>query len=226
MNEKKTQEKATLRLNELLKFDDTIQSNLTTTFDLAKTISELFAAIWGDFEGCLVAPNHLGQLNATLYFSNKGNGQVEPLIGATGRGVNVQSRIMNYNLRNKNRTFKFSDEVYEILADLIPTGMKKQINWNALTSEISEQTYTGNNIYMTVTGIDVNKILGILYGTKDKGSHIEYNIQLIRPLNQSATPTGTNYMIIIQRLNNEMVEGIAKIMGIMPSSGQIQMIRA
>ena len=222
-------EVARLRVDQPLKFEHTLETMITSTFDISKTVNQLFKAAFDDYEGCVITPNHLGNLDVKLYFVDNGGKQMVPLIdrnGAPSRSMN--ERIKNMNSINKNKTYRLSDETLEILSEFVETsgGMKNKINWNMLVSEVADPTYNGYRILMQVSSISINKILRTLYGNKsENGNYIDYMLQIVRPVSQSASANNTNFLVTVLKLDQSSVEGVAKRVGIIPTSGTIPMIR-
>lgn len=212
--------KAVIRLKELLKFESTVESQYTTTFQLAELVNELFAGIFPqDYEGCIIHVDPTTAiLKASLYFAANGGGNVEPLIGQ----INQQKR--NYvasldamNARNRNRTVQFSAEVKEALEELFFPEMRKNLNWDKNTAEQIENRPGGTRIYMAVHNIDIRQILKKVYGTKDDdGNRIDYNIQLVRAIDNSPS---SNMVVSISRYFQAQIEDLAKNAGMIPSFG-------
>lgn len=220
--------KAKLKLEEYLEFKGTLNGSITTSVDLAKTINNLFKSVFGDYEGCVIIPNHMGQVNITLYFKEKGAGNILPLAVQTrSNSMNPADRIKNMRLRNRNKTYRLSDELMEVLEQFIDTPKRGNVDWNRRVHEINENVYGGfNNIYVQVDDISIRKILKVLYGSEDKqGNKLDYNVSIVKPIGASTGSISQNYIIKVDQLNINEVEKLASKIGLMPSVGTIPMVR-
>jgi len=225
-------EKTSLTLEEPLVFGDTYETKITTLRKLSKTIAGLFDGAFQDFVGCNIVPEvNTGQLKLALFFKDNGGNDIIPLdhIQNNNRGVrpSIANRISSFNARNRNKTLELSQDLKDVLSDFIPTGRKNNVNWNQHVTEVTTQSTIGYTIYIQVTGFDINRILKVLYGGQDEdGSRIDYNIQVLRPIGQINYSANQDYLVSILKVNNKAVEELTKDVGMMPSVGDIPMVRA
>lgn len=227
------QKQEALRINiEPLEFDGVMKSKLTTTIALSKTINQLFRPIFTDYEGCIIAPDQFGQLQAALYFKDKGmNGRedsIKTLIPVTERvqGTSAIDRITRMNLRNSSKSYDVSKDTKEILSEFIYTRGNSKVNWNQHIVEQTEQAYNGYSIYVKIIGIDIVRLVRKIYGGKINGSRIDYNISVVKPIGMDMTGgANQNYLINIQQLDSREVERLASEIGVVPVQGNIPMVR-
>jgi len=217
-----------IRLESPLPFDSAMETSVTTTFKLSRKINTLFHHAFNDYEGCMIVPSHTGQLELRLYFKAKDGSDVVPIVAASapGQRAPINERLKNFNRINKNRTVKLSDETKELLESMMLTYGKNKIDWERQSLEEVETTHAGYNIYMHVFGLDLNKILKVLYGSKNPktDARLEYMIQVIRPVGDPSI-ISNNYLISIIKLDSAAVEEVSREVGIIPSIGNIQMVR-
>lgn len=227
-----SQKKEPLRLNiEPLEFDGVMKSKLTTTISLAKTVNQLFRPVFTDYEGCIIAPDQFGQLQAALYFKDKGmNGRdnsIKTLVPVTERvqGTSPIDRIARMNLRNSNKSYDVSEDTKEILSEFIYSRGDK-VNWSQHIVEQTERNYNGYSIYVKVIGIDLVRLVRKIYGGKIDGSRIDYNVSIVKPIGMSMVGgVNQNYLINIQQLDSKEVERLASEIGVVPVQGNIPMVR-
>ena len=227
------QKQEALRINiEPLEFDGVMKSKLTTTIALSKTINQLFRPIFTDYEGCIIAPDQFGQLQAALYFKDKGMNRredsIKTLIPVTERvqGTSAIDRITRMNLRNSSKSYDVSKDTKEILSEFIYTRGNSKVNWNQHIVEQTEQAYNGYSIYVKIIGIDIVRLVRKIYGGKINGSRIDYNISVVKPIGMDMTGgANQNYLINIQQLDSREVERLASEIGVVPVQGNIPMVR-
>lgn len=220
----KEKEKHYLRLEKPLEFKGTINGDITTTVELAKQINKLFKQAFGDYEGCTIGFNQFGQPTATLFFKEKGGGDIIPLASPT-RGANPNDRIKSMNLRYKNKTYKLSDELKDVLEQFVDSA-RGQINWDQKVHEITENGFGGvAAIYVKIDDINVNKILKVMYGGRSEEGRLDYNVTMIKPVGAMHGGFSQTYIIKIDQLDVSKVEKLATQLGVIPSIGTIPMIR-
>lgn len=232
-NGQQQQKREPLRLNlEPLEFDGVMKSKLTTTIALAKTVNQIFRPVFTDYEGCIIAPDQFGQLQAALYFKDKGHArnedEVKTLIPVTERvqGTSPIDRITRMNLRNSSKSYDVSNETKEILSEFIYTRGNTKVNWGQHIVEQTERGYNGYSIYVKVIGIDLVRLVRKIYGGKIDGSRIDYNVSIIKPIGMDMTGgMSQNYLINIQQLDSREVERLANEIGVVPVQGNIPMVR-
>lgn len=232
-NQNASQKQEPLTLNiEPLEFDGVMKSKLTTTISLAKTVNQLFRPVFSDYEGCIIAPDQFGQLQAALYFKDKPmvtrEDSIKTLVPVTERvqGTSAIDRITRMNLRNSSKSYDVSKDTKDILSEFIYTRGNSKVNWNQHIVEQTERTYNGYSIYVKVIGIDLVRLVRKIYGGKIDGSRIDYNISIVKPIGMDMSGgMNQNYLINIQQLDSKEVERLASEIGVVPVQGNIPMVR-
>lgn len=232
-NQNAQQKREPLSLNiDPLEFDGVMKSKLTTTISLAKVVNQLFRPVFTDYEGCIIAPDQFGQLQAALYFKDKGHvrnqDEIKTLIPVTERvqGSSAMDRVMRMNLRNSSKSYDVSNETKEILSEFIYTRGNAKVNWGQHIVEQTERGYNGYSIYVKVVGIDIVRLVRKLYGGKIDGARIDYNVSIIKPIGMDMSGgMNQNYLINIQQLDSREVERLASEIGVVPVQGNIPMVR-
>lgn len=222
------QQKTYLRLENPLPFKGTINGDITTSVDLARTINKLFSSAFKDYEGCTLGLNQFGQFNCSLYFKDKGNGNIVPLAVSTrGRQFSPSDRIKAMNLRNKNKTYTISDELRDVLEQFVnfQGGRNAKPNVNNHITEVTEQAYGGAGfIYIMIDNININKILKTIYGSKTEDSRYDYNVSVIKPIGMMGG-ANQNYIVKVDQIDATKVEQLAAKVGMVPTVGTIPIIR-
>lgn len=223
-----------LELEETLEFDGVLKSKISTTLDLCTTINELFKPIFVDYEGCVILPDSVGNLGLFLYFKDinrypaEGQYKALQLLGQKKCNTTAMQRINNFNTRTRSKTYELTDDCKDLLSEFMPNN-KGKINWNSFVVEQTQNEGSMYSIYVRVAGLDLNKIIGKLYGRKNKaGNPVEYCIQLKNPVGYAGMMNPqlqNNYMVIIQQLDTNEVRELCKSMGLYYSSGSLQIVR-
>lgn len=226
-NQGQGKDKFFIKIDEPLKFVSTIGGELTTSIDLCGSINTLFKSIFQDYEGSVMMVNNFGQPSLTLFFKEKGGGDIVPLTSRAG-GNSPSERLNRMNLRNKSKTYDVSDKLKDVIEQFSITTGRQKINWDSRVNEIAQQSYGMSSILVAVSDIDINKILKTLYGATDKetGAKYEYQVSIIKPMGMGGFNQEVNYVIKVDRLNLKKVDELAGRIGLMPSTGTIPMVRA
>lgn len=220
-------EKFSVRLEEPLKFISTIGGELTTSIDLCGSINTLFKSIFPDYEGSVMMVNNFGQPTLTLFFKEKGGGDIIPLT-SRAMGNSPTERLNRMNLRNKSKTYTVSDKLKDVIEQFSIQQGRQKLNLDNKVTEIAQQSYGMSSILVSVSDIDLNKVLKTLYGERDKetGAKYEYQVSIIKPMGMGGFNTEVNYVIKVDQLNLKKIDELAGRIGLMPSSGTIPMVRA
>lgn len=208
---------------ERTEFDGTVKSKSTTTVKLCHMINQLFKAAFDDYSGCDIEPDHTGTLQVVLYF-RAGNttktSMVQP-VTTVSKNSTMNQKLQALHARTESpRKFEMSTYGKEILEDFVYPNKGNQYNWNELSFEVPEQTYSGVAVYLKVYGVNLNRVISTIYGKGTDETRFEYNIQIIRPL------MGKNYLVSIQQLNCAEVEELCREFGMQQQVGTLQMVRA
>lgn len=228
-NEKR--EKVTLNV-EPAAFPGTMKTALTTTNALVKAIYAMFQGVNNDFEGCTLEPNRAnGQLELTLYFTDKpmvGGNKIKNVTNVVNNDptASPMERIRAVNVRNSNRLFDLTDDTKDILEDFIFGPRNQKINWKQHLIEKTDRGQVGYRVYVAVVGIDISKVLKKLYGAvNEEGERVDYQLNIITPINSNFAQSVQNYLISIIQLNNKSVEKLCSEIGVNANTGSIPMFR-
>lgn len=220
-------------------FDGMVKSKLMTTKDLGVLINSLFKSIFFDYEGSTVIVEN-GGINVALYFRDRGTddgqryrGVIPTVAPKSANQTSIKERIIRLNASAKGNSYMLSQEAKDILTEFVFSrhGINKnaQIDWNQYVSEVIEGggMFGGvQTINVKVSNIDVMKVLRKLYGNKSDDSFVDYNISIIKPvINGMNQGIYQNFLISVQQLQNSDVERLAEQLGMMPSGGNIPIIR-
>lgn len=240
-----TEKKDRLKLipDETIKLPTTVRTTLMSTTDLCQYINEVFKPVAKDYYGSEVFPNANGQIEVNMVFKaipdNDKNRRVFIPIGADESKKtenSVLNRINALNAMNMgSNTMKMTSYGTEILYDLMQTNARKKINpdkpetMNNFFAEIKENAGYGitvQNVYNTVVGLDIYKILPLIFGsTDDNGDKVIRKINPIRPLTAGVVVAARpNYLIEIQTMSIKAYKTAMAKVGMMPMPGAITAI--
>jgi hypothetical protein len=231
--ETETREKVRIDV-ESIPFDGMLKTKMTTTKRLGDVVNALLKPNLHDYEGCTILVNQFGQLTTSLFFVDKGDatdGKIKNIItSTTGKRAagGIMDRISAMNAINSNKNYVLTKDTQEALEPFMYVrNPKKGVEWDKISFEMTENTYSGYRVYLKVIDVDIIKIIKAIYGKKDKetNSYLDYQINLIRPVSQFAGDLG-NFLISIAQVNNKEVEELCKEINIIPVQGTIPMFRA
>lgn len=215
---------------EPIKFNNTTEGQLTTSASICSLVNSLFSKICHDYKGSIIVPNGTGQLSLTLFFTD--NGQVVGdskfknlvNINAPNPNENRVDRMNRYMSSYRNRTYDLSDDTKDLLDEFMikPANARNQkFNWNRhdINNAPVKETINavnggfGNQIVVSVDGIDVMKVLKKIYGKKNAaGNYVEYQINIIKPIG-IMVGNNANLLLSINRLDVKELEKICTKLG-------------
>ena len=137
-------------------------------------------------------------------------------------------------------SFELTEYAANILWDFMPDALtkgggyltSKRIDWRDpssyaradLISEVVDGGSMGSQlIYSCITGIDIIKILGFIYGVKDPSSKsgILYNVTVDRPATNLPTALGASWIITVTKMTWDAYNKIMPKLGINPTRGTL-----
>ena len=212
-------------------FDGLIKSKLISTIGLGKLVWNLFKPVFPEYEGCVILPDQYGQLQVTLYFKDKGKITDSNLVkaiapvGMTQPTSNAFERIASINQRLSSKKFELTKDAKDILSDFFWVKGNNKVNWSQFVTEVISNDYNGYSVHLKVTGLDINRILRKIYGSKVKGSRVDYSLSIVKPIGVDGSGLLQNYLISIQQLDTREVENLAREIGVIPVQGTIPMLK-
>lgn len=234
--------------NEPLDFEEIIDTSYSSTTKLSMQINEIFKPLFSDWYGCDIIPDpESGSFIVSFIFKAVATGDDEnraflPITNKKQKTSNsTLDRILQINRINSSAQTNMEITPYgmELIYDLIYDNLKKNINpekpstYKNIVAETVENTgigmYSGQtqNIYNTVVGIDIKKVLAILFGnkTKDGKDYYAYNIFAINIAPNNFNTNRVNYILEIQRCPyNKGQQTVAELSGRMNAPGAISAV--
>lgn len=221
-----------ISLKEHLEFPGTLKTNITTSQSLAELINGVLRNVLSDYEGCFIGVDQNG-LNLTLYFTDKGEateGQIKVLKNMTKTPVKsapVIEKIHALSMYSRSNMFTLTDDAKEVISGIMDVPGNAKINWSNCVTEVTVpvnnygQAY---NVTVKVSGVSINKILQIVYGTKDEdGKYVQYSTSILRPVPYSPSI----FIISIMQLRTEQLEQLAQSTGLLGQTfSNVQMVKA
>ena len=226
-----------------LEFKEIISKSTCTSTKLSMMINEILHDLFSDYYGCELVVNEQGCLDVTLLFKAipvvKGDDKRAflPIASQQDQSNNqTLNRVMAINKMNaaRHRTMEITPYGMEMLYDIMTSQNKKSVNiknpetFKRFTGEIAEQAgmySTVNNVYCSMIGIDIYRIMNIVFGQKDKqGRRYVYKVTAIRPVNPYpyANVGGrNNWVIEIERMTIDAFNELSRELGVMPIPGSI-----
>ena len=235
--EEKGREKISIEI-EPETFVPTTDGKLITVSDLALKINAVFKPIIPDFKGSAINVGANGSLETILYFYDNtmqlDEGQIKAMQNlnpTSSRGMSQAAFINAHNNSfRKNRYYRLTDDVRDILEPFLGFPQGQKVSWNGLEIEQSTTRYAAWNAVTTVIAVQVSlqKLVEVIWGRKNtKGERVDYMLNVIRPLGD---PTGnsmaSNWLLQISRYNNKELMEMASKCGLIASDCNIPMYEA
>lgn len=223
------------------------------TAELERKINGMMSEIFEDYHGCILTVNQnnyanrdirvdlffrprrasVDEKNDTRAFVSTEESVINPNDGAI---INAVRR--NTATAKRSTAFALTDYAAQILYDFLPDGIKTgrgygtTVDWRnpvsyAKANLISEAVDSGQLgsqlIYSCITGLDIVKLIGFIYGEKDpdsKSGNI-YNITVSRPATDMPSVLGSNWIVSISKMTWADYDKIMQKLGMTPSRGNL-----
>lgn len=134
-------------------------------------------------------------------------------------GTNISERYLNLmNNKSQGTTFKVLPHTYEMLEEFMPLGADTR--WGVHTFETTSGMSMYNSreeIVVYVTGLDVDKILAKIHGTRDENGIYEY-----RCLPSTTIANRIDeFVVTVQQLDTNIVRTLTESIGVYRSTPSI-----
>ena len=201
-------------------FIPTTGTLLSSTNELCAEINKRFSVLYEDWYGSRVRIGDKGQISVDFIFKPSPNFSADelskcafvPLDNDAERNdrndILKQVIFQNMVSRSKNRHFKLTNFGSESLEKFLFNGIQgidpfepETFHKQNLIAESEETNSYGHveTIFVVLTGIDVYKLLSVIFGPKEKGSRLTYTINPIRLINVN---NAADWLITIDRMSN------------------------
>lgn len=230
-----TEEKkvTTIDVPDNLEFDANIKSLFANTIELTKLVDSLFGPAMRDYVGCKIELNvdprkllafvaaeiPMNKFYVSLFFKDRSNTNdkcpIENVILRSHRkGRTKFDSLMMMSGSNAGRTYDITDDTYEALNEFkfFPNRNSKNV-WDNLTSEVSSNYgYIGNynqEPVACITGLDLEKIIGKVYGTRTKEGIFQYQVVPV----QVVANVNNEYVVQITQLDMSKMDDMRRSLG-------------
>lgn len=192
---KKNNEKACIDIENNLKFEGDMKTNIISTMDMADIISSLFSPVFSDYCGCRICVNDgkavpairdsmpIGTLYVDLFFKDQGEASkgMWKNINLTGTNDNGHARTdLGYRFQMVNgrqkdgRMYDVTKATFEVLEEFMLTGSKTKWNSHVFEATTSMSVYGKEEVVVCISGVNLNKIVTKIYGEKTEDGRYEY----------------------------------------------------
>ena len=222
-NEEKKEQKGLLKLEftEFDEFDGTIASKIINTHSLAKKVNARLGVIFKDYRGCYIQPTPTGGgISVTLIFNQLSPAEIgeddilafRSIESNRGHGtIAERSRTITNGMRN-GRRFQITDDGANALGQLFRDPAR--INWNNASGEKYDQNGMFREGSNFVTGLDINKVLEMIYGSKNEnGDIIYYNLGIMGPVSTPQMAMINNWVARVDMMTNKSMEDMCSEAG-------------
>lgn len=202
-NKKNAVEPAKIQVTKTEEFDNTFDTKVTTFEELTKLINGLFS-VFSDFAGANIrVPGQgipviqqlddnlkkSGAMYVDLYFKDMGDapeGTIKNIVPIEAkRKDGSMSMLDRYNNLTRDNSapqhaYTVTKETYECLDELMFDGNNPKRRWADFTREIQQQNgiYARDGIMVVISGLSLEKIVGMIYGKKSKEGRYCYAVKL------------------------------------------------
>ena len=225
---KDSKQKLNIALEENVEFPAIAETAYVSSVELCRLFSQFMKATFADFEGVLFEMGN-GEPSISILF-NHGNYNSDELVACErGCAVNTGSSIID-RTRTRDRQitegdrYRLTEDGKEYFGKLLLRRLYNngKPDWRRLVVEWVDRTqanYYNTNLpqYTKISGISIEKVCEVLYGTKseDSNDRFEYSVAVTK-----STPGGmmygnlsTNYMLNITKVSEKEVRKVYRDMG-------------
>jgi hypothetical protein len=210
-----------------------MKSSFANTVELTKIVDTLFGPAMRDYVGCKISYNNgdvtgqfplagndipMGKFYVSLYFKDRSSTSVKcPIENVTLRANKIHSgnkyeKLVQMTGRSAGRMYDVTPETYEAL-DEFRFFPNRKCNWANLTTEVvSNFGFSGSynqEIVACVTGLDFEKIINTVYGTRTEEGIYQYQavpVQIVANVNGE-------YVVQITQLDVTKLDELRKSLG-------------
>lgn len=227
-NEETKREKFVITVDEPVKFDTIAKTSYLSSNDFCKMVSELFSAVFADFEGCIFDANTNGMATVSLLFNHGDYGDDAIVATEKSGGRNSGNSIIDRS-RNRDRQmsegdrYNLTDNGKDVIESLLtPQAYNNgKPNWRVVVSEVVDYSNGGFYGYgrgtqlTKVSNISLSKLCELIFGKKVDGDYFEYDVRLAAPMTNNYQANGIvgNYILTITCVSSEVVADLYKKMG-------------
>lgn len=224
--------KAKITVNDHAAFGGNVKCNLMSSMEMAEIVSSLFGGVFRDYAGCKIRINDgrglpavvntiaPGALYVDLYFKDQSADTSDKIatLSVIGKDDNKKGSLGERYTRvmgtTPGRIYQVSKETYECLEEFMFNGARTQ--WNNHTQEITTRMnpYSKDEVLVTISGLDLNKVIAKIYGVKTEEGRYEY---MAAP--STVIPNRTEeFIMTVTQLDLETVTDLQNTLGIYTSS--------
>lgn len=243
-NGSKERETLKIRVDQPESFGNVLETEYITSRKLADKVNALFVGVFADYYGCVIQPNNdfPGMIDVKLYFRpSEGLQAGDKYIafqkcGAVNRSSSIIERLNGIDSRfRSSEAFEITQDACELLHQFYANNGKLKMEpadykRNKLVTEVTEVQNYNRFILDVVVGIDINKLVSILYGRKNSaGESVDYMVSPVRPIGNVALANSTssmNWILSIARVSKPQIDKISAELGLLTSGGTIPVVTA
>lgn len=234
---KEVREKFEINFEEHPSFNGIASTAYITSNELLKLTSELFKAVFADYEGAILELNNGGGEPTVSLLFNHGKYEENAIVACELANGKASGSAVIDRTRNRDRQMMEGDRYYitQDGKDVIETILTSRLynngnpNWKLLVGEYQERNmYTMYNYqaapqYTKIGGISLARLCGLIYGTKEADDRFEYDVRITSPVTpyQMNGTTTTNYLLTITKVSTKEISKVYERLGFGPMNGNI-----
>lgn len=223
-----------IELDQHIPFNGVAESKYITSMDFLHLISVLFKNVYADFEGCVLDSNNTGDIMAGLIF-NHGRYDEGDVVACERFDAKTSGSTVIDKMRFNDRQMTVGDR-YVLTQDgvdgLAPLVLPKYYkngkpnngpNWGTIVGEWTEAapqsmyTYQQPVQYTKVSGISLERICSLLYGTgSEDDGYFEYGVKVVGVIPnpfQTQNQRNANYVFLITKASKGELENVYRKLG-------------
>ena len=219
----KEEDKITIEL-EPMKLKAHVKEHYSSTGELSTTIARWVGSAFHDVKGAIVYVAQDGSYGLDIILQDLGEpeeGKFKAIIPVNKEPAkkdkyDAVSVLKSFNSRKAERVFELTEEFKAFIEKFVVTNAKARKQegankfgepiWKNITVEVFDKW--SNTTCVKIIGLDIFKVLGGLYGTRDEnGSRYSYRIVTLLPINDNSPVP--NFGLKIHQTTDRSVEEVA-----------------
>lgn len=227
-----------LEFDEHEEFAAIASTEYITSTDFCRSVAAIFKSVFADFEGCRFEVGN-GIPYISLVFNHNEHDadaivgcQNASIVKSTGNSILDRSRAHDRMMKDGDRYLLTEDGKDIIKPLLIPRAFNQgKPDWRHIVTEyVDRASYTVYNPthipqYTLAQFLDLNRLAGLVYGTKINDDTVQYDVNIVGALNKGYQFNGSQiqseYILSITQVSAKEINAIYEKLGFVNANSNI-----
>jgi hypothetical protein len=136
------------------------------------------------------------------------------------------SGLASIQNRNSSRMYKLTQHGEDGLIDFFTFDRTKRFDIRQHIFEETQYSNINSATYAVVAGLDINKILSVIYGSEENGNRLQYQLTLVRSKDQTLTnmnltpqAASQDYILYLSRISLNELSKVSGKLGYIQTNG-------